>query len=188
MQHKNVPDDVLIEMIQEGLTLAQMHDRLNGVISKPAICKRVKRLEKRLQPLPETYQHLTDKQQEFVSNVLAGDSQTTAALKAYDCKDRKSASVLATKLMKEPDINTSIADLLAQSGISKRQRIERLATHVYSNDNSCSMAALNLAAKLAGELTEKVDVNFVGVEQLRELIQLIPDKQAEAIDAEYTPM
>jgi len=176
MQHKIISDEQLIELMEENLNLPQMFERLNGAISKVAIHKRIKRLEKRLQPLPDSFQKLTQKQQQFVSNVVAGDNQTTAALKAFDCQDRKSAAVIATRLMHDPDLNEAITSLMAQAGIGKRQRIEKMSEYIHGRDSAASCRMLELSFKLDRSLVDQIE-HSVSIESIRALMALIPDQQ-----------
>lgn len=184
MQWKRVEDHTLIELSEQGLTNADI-SRQTG-ISAVAVGKRLKRIRKQMQPLPESFEKLTDKQKSFCEAVAGGMSKTAAALQVYDCNSRESAKALSSKLMTDPNINDSIQTLLHTAGAGRMVRVSRMAQMINSSDNAASARMIELAAKMTGELVERTEIGFDS-NLIRQLIQSLPDKP-EAIEAEFTPI
>lgn len=176
MQFKRVDDDTLLELSGQGLNGAEIARQVG--ISKMAVSKRLRKLK--AEEPPESYQRLTPKKQKFIQGLLENKTPTEAALAAYDCRDRASAKTIGIKLMKEEDVAVSYADLLAQEGVGKRRRVQRMAELIESKDTAAVCRMIELAAKLDGSLTEKIE-HSVSIESIRALMALIPDQQP-AID------
>ena len=103
MQTKIVETDELLALSEQGLGIREIARRVG--ISPQAVSKRLSRF-KQSEP-PESLQHLSAKQQKFVAELATGKTQTDAAMAAFDCSTRSSAKVIASRLMKEPDINVA---------------------------------------------------------------------------------
>ena len=174
MQWKRVEDHTLIELAEQGLTNADISRQVG--ISAVAVGKRMKRIRKQMQPLPESFEKLTDKQKSFCEAVAGGMSKTAAALQVYDCNSRESAKALSSKLMADPHISESIHDLLHTAGAGRMVRVSRMAQMINSPDNAAAARMIELAAKMTGELVERVEVG-IDSNLIRQLIQSIPDNQ-----------
>jgi hypothetical protein len=147
--------DELQEMLNAGRKQSECAKHFN--VSEAAICKAVKRLKAAV--LPASMEKLTDKERVFVLNLTEGKSKTDAAYAAYDCVSRDVAKTLGCRLAKDPDVETALTDLMAQEGISKRQRIRRLKDLISSSDLSAVSKGLDMSWKLDGSYApEKVDV------------------------------
>ena len=174
MQTKKIENDEIISLIEEqGLTMTRIGEMYG--VSKNAISKRYKKIKLQEQQ-PESFKELTPKKQRFVMNVLDGKSPTQACCESHDVTSRQSAAALASRMMKEPEVSTAIADLMAQEGISKRARIAKLAEHIHGRDSAASVKCLDLSFKLDGSLVERIDIG-VSTDLIRELIQSIPNPQ-----------
>ena len=182
MQTKIVETDTLLALADQGLGVREIA-RQTG-ISPAAVSKRLQRL--RQSEPPESFSRLTPKQQRFVEELAAGKTQTDAAMIAFDCTSRTSAKALGCTLMKEEEINISLADLMASEGIPRRKRVQRLAQFIEGKDTAAAVRSLELSFKLDGSMTERIEVG-VDSNLIRQLISSLPDK-AEAIEAEFTPI
>jgi len=147
--------DELQEMLKAGRTQTECAKHFE--VSDAAICKAVKRI--RATVLPASMEKLTDKEKVFVLNLAEGKSKTDAACAAYDCVNRDVAKTMGCRLAKDPDVETALTDLMAQEGISKRQRIRRLKDLISSSDLSAVSKGLDMSWKLDGSYApEKIDV------------------------------
>jgi len=80
-----------------------------------------------LQDIPKkTY--LTRKQKKFVKNIVNGESQTEAAVKAgYDAKNRVNARKIGSELMHKPHIREAIIEQLESAGIDEHKLAAKTA-------------------------------------------------------------
>ena len=153
MNKRKIDDALLLKLIDEGKTQKEIAEFFG--VSSAAVCKRLKRLR----PRPDL-SHLTPKQREFVLNVASGNSLTEAAMNAYDCKDRKSASAVSAELMRKPEITMSIAELMHYHGLTHSYRIRRLKQHVDNPDPHVSLKALDMSFKLDNTYPPQRSVNL----------------------------
>lgn len=131
--------------------------------------------------MPKT-KGLTPKQRIFQKELINTLSPTEAAMRAYDCKDRKSASQIAYENLRKLDI--SMAELMSQMGLTDEEDIKDLIRlrkckklHVCDiyvkddngklkinrnsndfievDDNPTQLKALELTAKLKGNIEDK---------------------------------
>jgi len=172
----------LQEMLKAGKT--QTYCAKYFQVSEAAICNAVKRLK--AMELPDSLQKLTTKERDFVLHVAEGDNPTQSALKAFDC-NYDSGKTIASRMMKDEDIKLAINDLLAQEGLSRRRRIQRLKDVIESNDLSAVTRGLDMSFKIGGEYApERIEVD-VDIKQLSmswsEALQMVRD-QGRLIDAE----
>lgn len=145
-------------------------------VSEQYIGKRLKQLE--AFKLPDSFQRLTTKQKRYALARIEGKSKTESAMEAYDTKDRASAKALGHTLSREPDVNVAILDLMAQLGISRRQRIERLKDMIHCSDMSVVGKGLDISFKLGGEYSpEKIEAYTSA--DIRALIASLPLHQKE---------
>lgn len=119
---------------------------------------------------------LTAKQEKFAALLAEGASNSDAYRGAYDCSRMKPGSIHteASKLALSPAVTQRVNELLGQ----KRQRIsmftEKQSDRVWRNvwrlaeghdvPPSVQQAALSLAAKMAGMLTDKVEIKNENVD------------------------
>ena len=190
MKARKVDDQILLQMIDQGKTQKQIAAHFK--CSPAAVCKRLKKLS-----IPESFKNLSDKEQTFVTEIVSGRSQTQAALLAYDVTNRESAKSLGHRLMKDTDIQTAVAELMQEEGLTKRYRVRRLKTHVDAKDPTVSLKALEQSWKLDGAYTEKhvhIEVNYEDMcKRLKSLLEKAEemgidiynlDDETEALNAE----
>jgi hypothetical protein len=146
-------------------------------VSEAAISKAVKRLKSA--EIPASMEKLSTKGRTFVLNLAEGKNATEAALVSYDCKNRDVARTIGCRMAKEPDIELALADLLAQEGLPKRQRIRHLKRLIESNDLSAVSRGLETSFKLDGSFVEK---HMVIVEH-RDIVADLRAAQQRLIDA-----
>ena len=134
MKQRKIDNEVLQKMLSEGKQQKECARFFN--VSSAAISKVVKRWEadRLAGEMPESFKSLTPKQQKFALAVVDGKSKTAAVIEAYDTGSLGSAKTMGQKLMREPDVATAIADLMAQEGLSKRVRVQRLSDIVHAKD------------------------------------------------------
>lgn len=146
-------------------------------VSEAAISKAVKRLKSA--EIPPSMEKLSTKARTFVLNLAEGKNATESALVAYDCKTRDVARTIGCRMAKEPDIELALADLLAQEGLPKRQRIRHLKRLIESNDLSAVSRGLDTSFRLDGSFVEK---HMVIVEH-RDIIADLRAARQRMIDA-----
>jgi len=71
---------------------------------------------------------LTSKESAFIELIAAGSNQTDACMQVYDCKDRRSASVLAVNKLKKPAVSSELT--------RRRAEIEAKTTEIIAKDNA----------------------------------------------------
>jgi len=147
---RKIDNDLLLDLFKQGMPQKDIAAKLG--VTPAAICKKLKRLL----PLPESFQRLTDKQKQFVALRAKGVTASKAALESYNCKNIESAKVVASKLMAKPEIQQSIKELMDTVGLTRRYRLSRLREHVDNVDPTVSLRALDLSFRLDG-YTEQAD-------------------------------
>lgn len=147
---RKTDDTVILKMLREEKNQKEIAKHFG--VSGAAICKRVKKL---LGSKPKSFENLTEKEQKFALAIAEGQTQTNAALKSYDCSNRDSAKSLGTQLMAKPDIQTAVAELMQEEGLTRRYRVRKLKNHVDHQDPNVSLKALDQSWKLDGAYTEK---------------------------------
>jgi predicted transcriptional regulator len=184
MQRKIVENDVLIQLSEQGFSGKEIAAQTG--ISPAAVSKRLARIRLQQQEPPESFSRLTTKQQRMVAEMATGKNQTDACMTAYDCIDRRSAKALAAKVMRDEDMHVALGDLLAQEGIGRRRRVQRMAELIESRDTSAVCRMLELAAKMDGSLIERVEIGYCA-EDLRKLFELIPNGKDDSDIIDVTP-
>lgn len=144
---KKINDEKLLEMFQAGKSGKECAEYFG--VSPAAISKKLKRLQPSAPP--ESLTALTPKEQRFVLERARGKNQTEAALAAYECGSRQSAKVIGSNLMRRPEIELAITDLMAEVGLTKRYRLSKLKQHVDSRSADISLKALDQSWKLSGD-------------------------------------
>jgi hypothetical protein len=152
----------LVTMIEAGKSQKECAEYF--AVSPAAICKCLKRIQ--AITLPESVKRLTGKQQAFVLAKAHGMTNVEAVRKSYDVTTAESAKAMGTQLMQDPDIQAAIHDLMHQTGIGRRRRIERLRDMIESNDLSVVGRGLDMANKMTGEYVQeqnggKTEINVV---------------------------
>jgi len=146
-------DEEILQMIQEGKTQREVAKHFD--VSPAAICKRVKRIMP-----PESLVNLTQKQQKFVLEVANGETNTNAALKAFECSSRESAKTIGIELMARDDIQTAVSELMQEEGLTRRYRVKKLKAHVDNVDPTVSLKALDQSWKLDGSYAAEKHINL----------------------------
>jgi len=157
--------DELQAMLKDGRS--QAYAARHFQVSEAAICKAVKRLK--AGELPASMGKLTPKQREFVLNMADGRNATESAMVAYDCKSREAAKVLGSHMARDPDVNLAIQDLMAQEGIPKRRRVQRLRDMIECADLSVAGRGLDMGFKLAGDYAPQQH-EIISASEIRALI------------------
>jgi len=147
---RKTDDNVILQMLREGKTQKQIAEHFN--VSGAAICKRVKKL---LNKKPESFERLTKKEQKFAVSVAEGKTQTQAALDSHECSSLDSAKSMGYQLMQKPDIQTAVAELMQEEGLTRRYRVQKLKGHIDHPDPNVSLKGLDQSWKLDGAYTEK---------------------------------
>jgi len=174
---KKVDDEKLLEMLKQGIQQKVIAKHFG--CSEPYITKRKKKLGAMKDPV--SAEKLTEKEIVFVKELAKGKNGMEAALIAFDCNSKDSAKSIACKLLKEPDIKVFYDDLLAQVGIPRRRRAERTRDLIESNDYSAVAKGLDIANKLTGDYTERIEITGqfstldADVKAIKELIALEKD-------------
>jgi len=135
---------LLLELKNQGKTLKQMAEVFG--CSPVAIWKKLQKLCP--EPLPESFEKLTDRQKKFVLGKLEGKNNVQAATEAFDVTNSKSAKSIGSRLMKDPDVKTAIDDLMAQVGLNRRYLLQRLKTLVDHPDATVTAKGLDLSFKI----------------------------------------
>jgi len=147
MKKRKIDDTLLLEMLNEGKQQKEIAAWFK--VSPAAVCKRIKRL---LSPTPESIldkYNLTDQQKMFVVEKAKGRSNTEAALESYEASSRKSAKVIGSQLMAEPEIKMALNELM-DTYLPQHYRIRKLRSHADNPDPTVSLKALDLSWKLDG--------------------------------------
>lgn len=132
---------------------------------------------------------LTLKQRKFRKELLKTLSPTEAAMRAYDCKDRLVAAVIANQNLKK--LNISMPELMDQMGLTDeedikdlmrlRKAVKQISCNVFIkkdgemkgadgksldfievDDNLTQLKALELTCKLKGRLRDKYEIEHKG--------------------------
>ena len=140
-------------------------------VSEAAVCKAIKRMK--AGELPSSLGKLTGKQRVFALNMAEGRNATESAMVAYDCKSREVAKALGSRMAKEPDVNLAIQDLMAQEGIPKRRRVQRLRDMIECRDLAIAGRGLDIGFRLAGDYAPQ-QVEVITAQEIRALIASIP--------------
>ncbi|MRS04996.1 hypothetical protein EG832_17540 [bacterium] len=166
--------DEIKRMLDEGIEQKTIAEHFN--VSPSRICVIAREFKK--QALPDSLKKLTDKEIEFAMEVAKGATPTDAAQKAFDCSVRTSAKTLGSRLTKEPDIKVAIADLMAQQGITRRHRIDRLADLINSNDLGAVSRGLDMSFRLDSLYGQTIDIN-INHQDMSEELEKITNKMRD---------
>lgn len=146
-------------------------------VSDAAICKAVRRL--RALDVPDSFKKLTDRKRTFVAALAEGKSKTAAAIDAFECSTLDSAKALGSTMSKDPDIEKALVDLMAQEGITRRRRIQRLRDLIESPDLNAVSRGLDMSWKLDGAYAPG-QIEIVDHRELSERLADLTRKMREA--------
>ena len=149
---RKTDDSIILEMLEEGHTQKAIAQFFK--VSPAAISKRVKKINAVLR-VEKSLEGLTDKQKQFAIAVANGSSATNAALSSFDCNSRDSAKTVGKELMQKSDIQTAVAELMQEEGLTRRYRVQKLKGHIDHPDPNVSLKGLDQSFKLEGLYTEK---------------------------------
>ena len=183
MSRKTTDQDIIraMERIDRG-NITQKEIAAELGVTPSALNQRIKKL--RAQAVPVSFQSLTDTQKRFALAKVEGKTNLEAVKSAYDVTSNESAKSMATVLMHDPDVNLAIADLLAQEGIPKRRRVQRLRDMIECPDLAIAGRGLDMGFKLAGDYAPQQFEVITPVE-IRALIASVTiPNEGEAIEAE----
>lgn len=138
---KKINDTLLLQMADEGKEQKEIAAFFG--VSPAAVCKRLKRLTR-----PAVLEKLTPKEERFVMEIVKGENQTQAALKAFSVGSLESAKSIGHRLMKDPDIVEAITAVMDSEGLDRRYLVKKLKTHVDAPDPSISLRAVDMGLKL----------------------------------------
>jgi len=138
-------------MLSEGKTQKEIAKFFD--VSPAAICKRVKKINAVLK-VEKSLGGLTEKQKKFALAIAEGKSQTQAAMESHDCSSLNRAKNLGSQLMARPDIQTAVAELMQEEGLTRRYRVRKLKSHIDHPDPNVSLKGLDQSWKLDGAYRE----------------------------------
>jgi hypothetical protein len=162
-------DQEIIRMHDEGKTGVEIAAHFG--VSSAAISKRLKRILP--VRVPESFDRLTDKEKKFVLAKAEGQSNTAAAMMAFDATTRESAKTIGHRLAQDPDVNLALRDLMAQEGLTRRHRVQRLRDAIDHPDPNVSLKGLDQSWKLEGLYTEKcIQVHVPYADMVKEQSEL----------------
>lgn len=160
MGRRIIDDRKLLEMMKDGRTQKEAAEYFG--VSEAAVSKRLKRLT----PLPESLENLSDKERMFALGIAGGKSQTQAAFESFEVSNRASAKALGNQLMKKPSVNAAITDLMDYHGMGRSYRVGRLKQHVDNRDPNVSLKALDQSWKLDGAYQEEQPPRTINIQEL----------------------
>ena len=166
---RKINDQELMNMIEAGKSQKECAEYFQT--SPSAINQRVKKLQ--TYAPPASFKHLTTKEQSFVLAKVEGKTNLEAVKSAYDVTTNESAKSLGTVLMKDPDIGTAIQDLMAQEGIPRRRRVQRLRDMIECPDLSIVGKGLDMANKLDGSYAPQ-QVEVLTGDEIRRILDNLP--------------
>ena len=155
MLTRKIDINELEQMLKQGMPKMKIAEHFK--VTPAAITKACKKL----MSIPESFASLTDKQKKFALSIAQGKTATQSALDAYECSSRKSAKVLGANLMADPDMRAAIADILAEEGLTKRYRIQRLKHCVDHKDPTVCLKGLDMSFKLDGSYAPEKQINLL---------------------------
>lgn len=159
---RKIDDAKMLKMHEQGIPQKDIAKHFG--VSPAAVCKRLKRY----QPLPQSLECLTDKEQKFAVAIAEGKTKTQAALASYECGNMESAKSMGKQLMAKPDIQTAVAEIMQNEGLTRTYRVRKLKQHVDNRDPNVSLKALDQTHKLDGAYREEVNINVNVRQQFNE--------------------
>jgi len=160
---RKTDDNVILQMLSEGKSQKEIAEHFE--VSPVAICKRVKKINSALR-VEKSLEGLTDKRKAFALAIAEGKSQTQAAMESHNTSSLDSAKNIGSQLMARPDIQTAVAKLMQEEGLTRRYRVQKLKGHVDSVDPGISLRALDQTWKLDGAYSEEYTHVHLTYEQM----------------------
>ena len=176
---RKTDDHIILKMLNEGKSQKKIAEHFN--VSGAAICKRVKKI---MNKKPESFENLTEKKQKFVLAIAEGKTQTKAALDSHDCSSLDSAKSMGYQLMQKPDIQTAVSELMQETGLTRRYRVQKLRSHIDHPDPNVSLKGLDQSWKLDGAYTDNhvhFHTNYQDMVKAKE----IADRRIKAFEEKY---
>ena len=176
---RKTDDHEILQMLNEGKK--QKDIAAHFQVSPAAICKRIKRLANQL---PESFENLTEKKKKFVLAISEGKTQTQAALNSHECSSLDSAKSMGYQLMQKPDIQIAVAELMQETGLTRRYRVQKLKSHIDHPDPNVSLKGLDQSWKLDGAYTDNhvhVHTNYQDIVKTQEIY----DQRIKAFEEKY---
>ncbi len=121
---------------------------------------------------------LTENQEKFVCNIIAGMNQADAYRNSYKCERMSDKTIYeaASRLMKNSKIIARLeelrADLAKPSILTAQQRLKWLSGIIQSKEESTAdrLKASDQMNKMQGEYTQKIKASFSYEDSLREVV------------------
>jgi len=177
---RRINDTELLQLVEKGLSQKKIAELMN--VSPAAICKRLKRL--RPEPMPESFRRLTPQRQMFILEKLQGKGNVAAVESAFNVATKESAKSIAKQLMRDDDVRIALADIMAQEGIGRRRRIQRLRYLIEHSDPNVVAKGLEQSWRLDGYKSEEKERPIIMISSeklmiLNQVQQLIEEYQRE---------
>jgi transcriptional regulator with XRE-family HTH domain len=164
---KRTDDETILRLKENGKTGREIAAYFG--VSPAYISKRLKRL----QPIeePPSLAKLRPEEKKFVLAKVDGRNNMQAAMIAYDVKNRDSAKAMGWQKMRDPDIHIAIQDLMAQEGIGRRRRIQRLRDVIEARDLNTVAKGVDLAFKPEGLYGQDAPIVQISFNELMDEVQ-----------------
>ncbi len=155
---RKINDAELLKLSEEGTPQKEIAAHFE--VSEAAISKRLKRL-RQIATRPAILDKLTAKEERFVMEIVQGNSQTQAAITAFDVGSLDSAKTIGCRLMKDADIQEAITAVMETEGLTRRYLVRKLKSHVDAPDPQISIRAVDMGLKLhdAYPATRNLNIN-----------------------------
>lgn len=154
---KKIDDTLLLQLSAQGTLQKDMAERFG--VSVAAVSKRLRRLQQP-QKAPLLVEAFTVKEQTFCREIAAGKSQSAAAAAAFNVGSMDSAKSIGHRLMKSPEIQEAVTELMERKGIGRNYRVDRLKDHMEHCDPSVSLRALDMGFRLADDYPAAKNMNL----------------------------
>jgi predicted transcriptional regulator len=161
MAKRKIDDNQLLQMINEGKMQKEVAELFR--VSPAAVCKRLKRLLPKPEPILERHK-LTDQQKQFVIEKAKGKTNTQAVMASYEVSSLDSAKVIGSQLMAKPEIKLALNELM-DCHLPQHHRIRKLRSHVVHPDPNISLKALEMANKLDGSYAPEKHLAIISVRE-----------------------
>lgn len=171
---RKIDDTILLQMIEDGKQQKEIAEFFN--CSGAAVSKRIRRL---LPPESKALKKLSPKEQKFAIAISEGKTQTDSAMSSFDVTTRDSAKTIGCRLMKQSDIQTAVAEIMQQEGLTRKYRVQKLKTHVDNRDPNVSLKALDQTWKLDNSYSE-THVHAINIDEITERRKSLEQASQEA--------
>jgi hypothetical protein len=151
---KIINDEQLLSLMHGGLNKKDAAKRQG--VSPAAVGKRLRQIMPSADSILEKYD-LTDKEKAFVLAKAKGKTNTQAAMSAYETTSLESAKSLGSALMKKPEIQQSIPELMDSEGLTERHIVRKTKNRVDSVDENVSLRGIDIACRLRGLYKDRDD-------------------------------